>query len=152
MQKMAAPAQKKITRYCGTTAKPKRRRSSTTRFKKSEDPEHPAGPEGSVMAVEFQLDGRISSRPVNGGPHLTFSQAISSSSLQEQAESTSWGSSPRAGKAAVRWVKDKTACLADHPTAGRELGTRMPRKRKRVMQAMRRCRRSTKRPAEAYGR
>jgi predicted 3-demethylubiquinone-9 3-methyltransferase (glyoxalase superfamily) len=46
----------------------------------------PSGPEGSVLAVSFWLDGR-SFIALNGGPDFTFSEAISMSiDCQDQAE------------------------------------------------------------------
>lgn len=38
--------------------------------------DNPSGPEGSVLSVEFELDGTRYTA-MNGGPHFTFNEAIS---------------------------------------------------------------------------
>ena len=63
----------------------------------------PAGPrpEGTVMTVSFELDGRRFVA-LNGGPEYTFSEAVSFQvSCRTRTRSTCSGaSSPRAGKRA----------------------------------------------------
>jgi predicted 3-demethylubiquinone-9 3-methyltransferase (glyoxalase superfamily) len=98
------------------------------------------GPKGSLMMATFQLEGQ-EFMALNGGPHYTFSPAISlfvSCETQEEVDAL-WnkllegGSADRCG-----WLKDKFALSWQIiPTAlGQLLGDKDPQKSQRVMQAM----------------
>jgi len=68
-------------------------------------PDNPGGmPEGSVMTVEFEINGRPFVA-LNGGPEFTFSEAISfqiACDSQEEADRywTSWARAASSGRAA----------------------------------------------------
>ncbi len=67
------------------------------------------GPVGSVMTVEFQLEGQ-SFVALNGGPHFKFTEAISFVvSCQTQEEVDAYWEKLSAGGAQVEcgWLKDK---------------------------------------------
>ena len=67
------------------------------------------GPAGSVMTVEFQLEGQ-SFVALNGGPHFKFTEAISFVvNCETQREVDSYWDKLSAGGAEVEcgWVKDK---------------------------------------------
>ena len=98
------------------------------------------GPKGSLMMGTFQLEGQ-QFMALNGGPHYTFSPAISlfvSCETQEEVDAL-WnkllegGSEERCG-----WLKDKFGLSWQIiPTAlGKLLGDKDPQKSQRVMQAM----------------
>lgn len=67
------------------------------------------GPAGSVMTVEFELEGQ-SFIALNGGPHFKFNEAISLSiSCKDQAEIDHyWGKLSEGGvEQPCGWLKDK---------------------------------------------
>ena len=67
------------------------------------------GPPGSVMTVEFQLDGQ-SFVALNGGPHFKFTEAISFVvNCQSQDEVDAYWEKLSAGGTEVQcgWLKDK---------------------------------------------
>ena len=67
------------------------------------------GPAGSVMTVEFQLEGQTFVA-LNGGPHFNFTEAISFVvNCESQAEVDRYWDKLSAGGAEVEcgWVKDK---------------------------------------------
>jgi predicted 3-demethylubiquinone-9 3-methyltransferase (glyoxalase superfamily) len=67
------------------------------------------GPKGSVMVVNFQLDGE-GFMALNGGPQFTFSEAVSFVvKCETQAEiDTFWAKLSQGGKTNVcGWLKDK---------------------------------------------
>ena len=77
----------KITPVCGSIAKPKRRRSFMCRFSRilrsdtstrygEAGAEVSGRPKGSVMTVTFEIEGQ-EFMALNGGPHFTFTEAIS---------------------------------------------------------------------------
>ncbi len=72
-------------------------------------PEGSPNPAGTVMTVEFQLDGR-DFIALNGGPHFKFTEAISLSvSCETQAEVDELWSKLTAGgeEGPCAWLKDK---------------------------------------------
>ena len=90
-------------------------------------------PPGSVMTVEFELDGQRYTA-LNGGPHFTFNEAISLQVLCDSQEEVDYywdrltaGGDPKAQQCG--WLKDKfglswqvvprmlTDLLADHTSA-----------------------------------
>jgi len=98
----------------------------TSVFKNSRIRNTRPGPQGSVMAVEFQLDGQ-DFIALNGGPHYTFSPAIKD-------------------KYGVSWQIIPTAL-------GEMLQDKDPERSKRVMQAMLQMKKiDIKGLKEAYGR
>jgi predicted 3-demethylubiquinone-9 3-methyltransferase (glyoxalase superfamily) len=67
------------------------------------------GPKGSVMLVEFELDGQ-SFQGLNGGPHFKFSEAISISidcKTQEEVDTYSAKLTQGGEQGPCGWVKDK---------------------------------------------
>jgi predicted 3-demethylubiquinone-9 3-methyltransferase (glyoxalase superfamily) len=98
------------------------------------------GPPGSVMTVEFQLDGQTFVA-LNGGPHFRFTEAVSFVvNCQSQEEVDAYWEKLSAGGGEVQcgWVKDRfglswqivptvLAELLSHPD---------PAKSQRVMRAM----------------
>ncbi len=98
------------------------------------------GPKGKVMSATFQLEGQ-EFMALNGGPHFTFTPAISffvNCETQEEVDElweklSSGGKKERCG-----WLKDKYGVSWQIiPTAlGRMLQDKDPEKSKRVMQAM----------------
>ena len=99
------------------------------------------GPEGSVMTVEFELDG-IPFTALNGGPHFKFNEAVSFSiSCETQAEvDRYWNNLLEGGgqESQCGWLKDRFGFSWQvNPRAlGELLGDPDPEKSKRVMQAM----------------
>lgn len=98
------------------------------------------GPAGSAMTVQFQLEGQTFVA-LNGGPHFTFSEAISFVvNCESQAEVDHYWEKLSAGGAEVQcgWVKDKYGLSWQIvPTALPELlGGPDPEKSQRVMKAM----------------
>lgn len=67
------------------------------------------GPEGSVMTVEFELDGQRFVA-LNGGPHFKFTEAISfviSCETQQEVDEY-WGKLLEGGEESMcGWLKDK---------------------------------------------
>jgi predicted 3-demethylubiquinone-9 3-methyltransferase (glyoxalase superfamily) len=98
------------------------------------------GPVGKVMTAAFELDGQ-QFIALNGGPQLTFSEAISffvNCQTQQEVDElwarlTEGGEEGRCG-----WLKDKFGVSWQIvPTAlGEMLGDKDPEKSKRVMEAM----------------
>jgi len=98
------------------------------------------GPKGTVMSATFQLEGQ-QFMALNGGPHFTFTPAISlfvNCEKQEEVDElwkklSAGGSEERCG-----WLKDKFGLSWQIiPAAlGKLLGDKDPEKAKRVMMAM----------------
>jgi predicted 3-demethylubiquinone-9 3-methyltransferase (glyoxalase superfamily) len=98
------------------------------------------GPVGSALTVEFQLEGQAFVA-LNGGPHFTFTEAISFVvNCQTQEEVDHYWDKLSAGGAPVQcgWLKDKFGLSWQIvPTVLPELlGDPDPEKSGRVMQAM----------------
>jgi predicted 3-demethylubiquinone-9 3-methyltransferase (glyoxalase superfamily) len=98
------------------------------------------GPEGSVMTVVFQLDGR-EFIALNGGPHFTFTEAVSFSvacSTQEEVDEFWEKLSDGGQEGPCGWLKDRYGLSWQiNPTAlGEMLSDPDPVKSKRVMEAM----------------
>ena len=98
------------------------------------------GPAGTVMTVEFELDGQQFAG-LNGGPHFKFTEAVSFSVRCETQEEIDyyWEKLSEGGqKSRCGWLKDKFGLswqvepriLADW------MADEDPEKAKRVMQAM----------------
>ncbi len=98
------------------------------------------GPKGSVMSVEFQLDGQPFIA-LNGGPQFTFSPAISffvNCETQEEVDEL-WEKLSAGGKInRCGWLQDKFGVSWQIiPTAlGKLMSDPDPEKSKRVMKAM----------------
>lgn len=98
------------------------------------------GPKGSVMVVEFQLDGQ-EFIALNGGPHFKFTEAISfvvNCTTQEEVDGF-WEKLSEGGeKSRCGWLKDKYGMSWQIvPTILAELmQSKDPGKSKRVMEAM----------------
>jgi len=114
------------------------------------------GPRGTVMSATFQLEGQ-QFMALNGGPHFTFTPAISlfvNCEKQEEVDElwkklSAGGSEERCG-----WLKDKFGLSWQIiPAAlGRLLGDKDPEKAKRVMMAMLKMNKiEIKKLQEAYG-
>lgn len=103
-------------------------------------PEGSPGPVGSVMTVEFELDGqRVIA--LNGGPQFKFSEAVSLSveCKTQQEVDTYWEKLSRGGeKGPCGWLKDKFGFSWQvNPKVLDEMLTDPdPKKAKRVMAAM----------------
>jgi predicted 3-demethylubiquinone-9 3-methyltransferase (glyoxalase superfamily) len=98
------------------------------------------GPAGSVMTVEFQLEGQ-SFVALNGGPHFKFTEAISFVvNCHTQKEVDAYWEKLSAGGAEVQcgWLKDKFGLSWQIvPTALPQLlSDPDPEKAQRVMRAM----------------
>ena len=98
------------------------------------------GPAGSVMTVEFQLDG-LSLVALNGGPHFKFTEAISFwVHCQTQDEVDFYWEKLSAGGTEIQcgWLKDKFGLSWQIvPTVLPELLSNPdPEKSKRVMKVM----------------
>jgi predicted 3-demethylubiquinone-9 3-methyltransferase (glyoxalase superfamily) len=98
------------------------------------------GPAGSVMTIEFELDGR-KFLGLNGGPHFKFTEAISFIiNCQTQEEVDRYWQALTAGGAEVQcgWLKDKFGLSWQVvPTVlGQLLSDADAKKSGRVMQAM----------------
>ena len=98
------------------------------------------GPKGTVMGVDFQLEGR-EFYALNGGPHFAFTPAISLFvNCETQAEvDTLWEKLSAGGeKQRCGWLKDKYGLSWQIiPTAlGQMLQDKDPKKSQSVMQAM----------------
>jgi predicted 3-demethylubiquinone-9 3-methyltransferase (glyoxalase superfamily) len=126
-------------------------------FKKSKIQNIRPGPKGSVMGVEFQLEGQ-DFIALNGGPHFTFSPAISffvSCKTQEEVDEL-WDKLSAGGeKQPCGWLKDKYGVSWQIiPTAlGEMLQDKDAGKAQRVMQAMLQMKKiDIKGLKEAYGR
>ena len=71
--------------------------------------DNPSGPEGSVLSVEFELDGTRYTA-MNGGPYFTFSEAISFQiDCANQKEVNYYWDALTAGgeESQCGWLKDK---------------------------------------------
>jgi predicted 3-demethylubiquinone-9 3-methyltransferase (glyoxalase superfamily) len=98
------------------------------------------GPKGSVMSVEFQLDGQ-QFIALNGGPQFTFSPAISffvNCETQEEVDELWEKLSAGGRKDRCGWLQDKFGVSWQIiPTAlGKLMSDPDPEKSKRVMKAM----------------
>ncbi len=98
------------------------------------------GPKGTVMTVAFELDGQ-EFVALNGGPQLSFSQAISFVvNCETQAEVDAFWEKLSAGGKQVQcgWLTDRYGVPWQIvPTAlGRLLGDGDPQRSRRVMRAM----------------
>jgi predicted 3-demethylubiquinone-9 3-methyltransferase (glyoxalase superfamily) len=98
------------------------------------------GAKGKVMAGTFQLDGQ-EFHALNGGPHHTFTPAISlfvNCTTQEEVDRLWEKLSEGGSQEQCGWLKDKYGVSWQIiPTAlGQMLGDKDPEKSKRVMQAM----------------
>jgi predicted 3-demethylubiquinone-9 3-methyltransferase (glyoxalase superfamily) len=129
----------------------------TSIFKNSKIVNIRPGPQGSVMGVEFQLEGQ-DFIALNGGPHFTFSPAISFFvSCKTQAEVDELWEKLSAGgeKQPCGWLKDKFGVSWQIiPTVlGEMLQDKDAGKAKRVMEAMLQMKKiDIKGLKEAYGR
>lgn len=98
------------------------------------------GPKGSVMSVEFQLDGQ-NFIALNGGPQFTFSPAVSffvNCETQEEVDEL-WEKLSAGGQIQhCGWLQDKYGLTWQIVPAvlGRLLEDKDPAKAKRVMEAM----------------
>jgi predicted 3-demethylubiquinone-9 3-methyltransferase (glyoxalase superfamily) len=98
------------------------------------------GPAGSVMTVEFQLEGQTFVA-LNGGPHLKFTEAISfvvNCRTQDEVDSYWEKLSAGGGEVQCGWIKDKFGLSWQIvPTVLPELlSDPDPEKSQRVMKAM----------------
>ncbi len=98
------------------------------------------GPAGTVMVVEFQLDGQ-EFVALNGGPHFKFTEAISLVVNCETPEEVDgfWEKLSEGGeKSRCGWLKDRYGLSWQVvPTVlGELMQARDPEKSKRVMEAM----------------
>jgi predicted 3-demethylubiquinone-9 3-methyltransferase (glyoxalase superfamily) len=98
------------------------------------------GPKGSVMTVQFQLDGQ-DFIALNGGPHFKFTEAISLSvdcKTQEEVD-TYWTKLSAGGdEGPCGWLKDKygLSWQVNPAILGEMLSDSDPQKAKRTMEAM----------------
>ena len=98
------------------------------------------GPKGTVMSATFQLDGQ-EYFALNGGPHFTFTPAISffvNCETQEEVDEL-WEKLSEGGKKErCGWLKDKYGLSWQivPSVLGKLLQDKDPEKAKRVMQAM----------------
>jgi predicted 3-demethylubiquinone-9 3-methyltransferase (glyoxalase superfamily) len=98
------------------------------------------GPNGSVMTVEFELDGqRIIA--LNGGPQFKFNEAVSLSvdCKTQQEVDEYWTKLSEGGEEGpCGWLKDKygLAWQVNPSALGEMLSDADPQKAKRVMEAM----------------
>jgi predicted 3-demethylubiquinone-9 3-methyltransferase (glyoxalase superfamily) len=98
------------------------------------------GPKGSVMTVAFQLDGQEFTA-LNGGPHFTFTEAISfvvNCETQEEVDDLWKRLSDGGQEVQCGWLKDKYGLSWQVvPTVlGKMLSDPDPEKSQRVMRAM----------------
>jgi len=98
------------------------------------------GPKGSVMTVEFELDGQPFIA-LNGGPQFKFTEAISLSvDCKTQKEVDEFWAKLSAGgeQGPCGWLKDKygLSWQVNPAILGEMLSDPDPKKSKRVMQAM----------------
>lgn len=119
--------------YCSVF--PRSRVLSTSRY-----PEGAPGPAGSVMAVEFELDGQRFVG-INGGPQFTFSEAVSflvTCETQEEIDAY-WTKLTDGGEEGpCGWCKDRYGLSWQVAPTGMEqmLGDPDPARASRAMQAM----------------
>lgn len=113
------------------------------------------GPKGSVMTVQFQLDGQ-EFIALNGGPQFKFTEAISLSvACKDQKEVDHfWEKLSQGGQQSMcGWLKDRYGLSWQvNPTIlGEMLSDKDAKKAKRVMEAMLQMRKiDIKRLKEAY--
>ena len=98
------------------------------------------GPKGSVMTVEFELDGQPFIA-LNGGPHFKFNEAVSFAvDCGDQREVDDYWAKLSAGgeEGPCGWLKDKygLSWQINPRVLGEMLGDADPAKAKRVMEAM----------------
>jgi predicted 3-demethylubiquinone-9 3-methyltransferase (glyoxalase superfamily) len=98
------------------------------------------GPNGSVMTVEFELDGQPFIA-LNGGPHFKFNEAVSFSvDCGDQREVDEYWAKLSAGgeEGPCGWLKDQygLSWQINPRVLGEMLGDPDPAKAKRVMEAM----------------
>jgi predicted 3-demethylubiquinone-9 3-methyltransferase (glyoxalase superfamily) len=98
------------------------------------------GPKGSVMTVEFELDGQPFIA-LNGGPHFKFTEAISFSvDCETQQEVDEYWAKLSAGgqEGPCGWLKDKfgLSWQVNPRVLGKMLSDPDPAKSKRAMEAM----------------
>jgi predicted 3-demethylubiquinone-9 3-methyltransferase (glyoxalase superfamily) len=98
------------------------------------------GAKGSVMTVQFELDGQ-EFIALNGGPHFKFTEAVSFSvACKTQAEVDEFWQKLSAGgeEGPCGWLKDKygLSWQINPVVLGEMLGDPDPDKAKRVMEAM----------------
>jgi len=103
-------------------------------------PEGAPGPAGSVMTIEFELDGR-KFLGLNGGPHFKFNEAVSfiiSCQTQEEVDRYWQALTAGGGEVQCGWVKDKfgVSWQVTPTMLGQLLSDPDAQKAKRVMQAM----------------
>jgi predicted 3-demethylubiquinone-9 3-methyltransferase (glyoxalase superfamily) len=129
----------------------------TSIFKNSKIQNTRPGPQGSVMAVEFELDGQ-DFIALNGGPHFSFSPAVSffvRCKTQEEVDDLWEKLSAGGEKQPCGWLKDKFGVSWQIiPTVlGEMLQDKDAGKAKRVMEAMLQMKKiDIKGLKEAYGR
>lgn len=98
------------------------------------------GPKGTVMTVEFELDGQTFIA-LNGGPHFKFTEAISFAvdcKTQEEIDRY-WEQLSKGGEESqCGWLKDKygLSWQITPSVLGEMLSDRDPKKSSRVMEAM----------------
>jgi predicted 3-demethylubiquinone-9 3-methyltransferase (glyoxalase superfamily) len=115
------------------------------------------GPKGSVMTVDFELDGQRFIA-LNGGPQFKFTEAVSFSvdcKTQEEVDEFWEKLSAGGEQGPCGWLKDKYGLSWQiNPTVlGEMLGDPDPAKSKRVMEAMLQMKKiDIKGLKEAYGR
>ena len=98
------------------------------------------GPKGKVMSVTFELEGR-EFMALNGGPHFSFTPAISlfvNCETQEEVDELWEKLSEGGSKERCGWLKDKYGLSWQiiPATLGKLLGDKNPAKAKSVMNAM----------------
>jgi predicted 3-demethylubiquinone-9 3-methyltransferase (glyoxalase superfamily) len=98
------------------------------------------GPAGSVMTVEFELDGQ-EFVGLNGGPHFKFSEAVSFTVRCETQEEIDyyWDKLSEGGQTSrCGWLKDKfgLSWQVEPRILGDLMADKDPEKAKRVMEAM----------------
>jgi predicted 3-demethylubiquinone-9 3-methyltransferase (glyoxalase superfamily) len=98
------------------------------------------GPKGSVMSATFQLEGQ-QFYALNGGPHFTFTPAISffvNCETQEEVDELWEKLSAGGEKSQCGWLKDKfgVSWQVIPSILGKLLQDKDPEKSKRVMNAM----------------
>lgn len=98
------------------------------------------GPAGSVMTVEFELDGQ-EFVGLNGGPHFQFTEAVSFTVKCETQEEIDyyWDKLSGGGqKSRCGWLKDKfgLSWQVEPRILGDLMADKDPEKAKRVMEAM----------------
>ena len=98
------------------------------------------GPAGSVMTVEFELDGQ-EFVGLNGGPHFKFTEAVSFTVRCETQEEIDyyWDKLSAGGQTSrCGWLKDKfgLSWQVEPRILGDLMADKDPEKAKRVMEAM----------------